>query len=66
MRALWVFSAAALIALVAALSLGDLFGFEAWAWFDTLGLGVLPKGVWVIILCALGGLAYLMDKKTDE
>lgn len=66
MRAIWVGSVAIAIALVALLSLGDLFGFEAWAWFDRLGLDVIPKGIWVLILGAIGGLAYLMDKKRDE
>ncbi len=66
MRAVWVASVAIAVALVGLLSLGDLFGFEAWAWFDTLGLGVIPKGIWVLILGAIGGLAYVMDKKTDE
>ncbi|RFP85660.1 hypothetical protein DZK27_16135 [Rhodobacteraceae bacterium 63075] len=66
MRAIWVGSVAIVIALVALLSLGDLLGFEAWAWFDKLGLGVVPKGIWVLGLGAIGGLAYLMDKKSDE
>jgi len=57
---------AIVIALVALLSLGDLLGFEAWAWFDKLGLGVILKGIWVLILGAIGGLAYLMDRKSDE
>lgn len=66
MRALWVACVAIAIALVALLSLGDLLGFEAWAWFDRLGLDVLPKGLWVLILGGIAGLAYLMDRKSDE
>ncbi len=66
MRALWVACVAIAIALVALLSLGDLLGFEAWAWFDQLGLGVIPKGIWVLGLGVIGGAAYLMDKTRDE
>ena len=48
------------------LSLGDLIGLDTWGWFDSFGLDALPKGVWLILFCAIGGAAYLMDKKRDE
>ncbi len=66
MRRLWVGFAALCIAVVSVLSLGDLFGLSAWTWFDGLGFGAIPKGLGLIAFCALGGLAYLMDKKRDE
>ena len=66
MRRLWVGLAALCIAVVVVLSLGDLFGLNAWAWFDSLGFGAIPKGIGLIVFCALGGLAYLMEKRRDE
>jgi hypothetical protein len=49
-----------------ALSLGDLVGLDAWGWFDRLGLDALPKGLWLILFCVIGGAAYLMDRKRDD
>ena len=66
LRRVWVGFVFAVIALVTVLSLADLFGLEAWAWFDSLGFGAIPKGLGLIAICAIGGLAYLMDKKRDE
>ena len=66
MRLLWMLFVGLCIARVVALSLGDLVGLDAWAWFDRLGLDALPKGVWLILFCAIGGATYLMDRKRDE
>ena len=66
MRRIWVGFVAISIAVVVVLSLADLFGLNAWAWFDGLGFGAIPKGLGLIVFCAIGGLAYLMDKKRDE
>ncbi|MBU2981251.1 hypothetical protein KO498_05440 [Lentibacter algarum] len=66
MRRLWVGIVTLCIVVVVVLSLGDLFGLNAWAWFDGLGFGTVPKGIGLIVFCALGGLAYLMEKRRDE
>lgn len=66
MTRLWTVFIGLCIAGVLALSLGDLIGLDAWAWFDGFGLDALPKGVWLILFCAIGGVAYLLDRKRDD
>jgi len=61
-----VFVVGLCVAFAVVLSLGDLIGFEAWARFDALGLSAMPVGVGLLIFSAVGGLAYLLDKKKDE
>lgn len=61
-----VFVVGLCVAFAVVLSLGDLIGFEAWARFDALGLSVMPVGVGLLIFSAVGGLAYLLDKKKDD
>ncbi|MCW1956248.1 MAG: hypothetical protein KIH71_010070 [Roseobacter sp.] len=61
-----VFIVGLCVAFAVVLSLGDLLGFEAWARFDALGLSALPVGVGLILFSAVGGLAYLLDRRRDE
>lgn len=61
-----VFVVGLCVAFAVVLSLGDLIGFEAWARFDALGFSVMPVGIGLLIFSAVGGLAYLLDKKKDE
>ena len=61
-----VFVVGLCVAFAVVLSLGDLIGFEAWARFDALGLSAMPVGVGLLIFSAVGGLAYLLDKKKDD
>ncbi len=66
MRLVWMLFIGLCITGAVVLSLGDLVGLDAWAWFDGFGLDALPKGVWLILFCAIGGAAYLMDRKRDD
>ena len=61
-----VFVVGLCVAFAVVLSLGDLIGFEAWARFDALGLSAMPVGVGLLIFSAVGGVAFLLDKKKDE
>ncbi|WP_298805107.1 hypothetical protein [uncultured Lentibacter sp.] len=61
-----VFIVGLCVAFAVVLSLGDLLGFEAWARFDALGLSALPVGVGLILFSAVGGLAYLLDRRRDD
>lgn len=54
------------VAFAVVLSLGDLIGFEAWARFDALGLSAVPVGIGLIIFSAVGGIAFLLDKKKED
>ena len=61
-----VFTIGICVVFAVILSLGDLIGFEAWARFDALGLSAVPVGIGLLIFSAVGGVAYLLDKKKDE
>ena len=65
-RKVVVFTIGICVAFAVILSLGDLIGFEAWARFDALGLSAVPVGIGLLIYSAVGGVAYLLDKKKDE
>ncbi|WP_298677017.1 hypothetical protein [uncultured Lentibacter sp.] len=66
LRQLVVFTVALCVAFATVLSLGDLFGFDAWARFDALGLSALPVGIGLLLFSAVGGLAYLLDRRKDD
>ena len=66
MRKAVVFIVGLCVAFAVVLSLGDLIGFDAWARFDALGLSALPVGIGLLIFSAVGGLAYLLDKRRDD
>ena len=66
MRKAVVFIVGLCVAFAVVLSLGDLIGFDAWARFDALGLSALPVGIGLLIFSAVGGMAYLLDKRRDD
>ncbi|MCV2893627.1 hypothetical protein [Lentibacter sp. XHP0401] len=61
-----VFIVGICVAFALVLSLGDLIGYDAWARFDALGLSAIPVGIGLILFSAVGGIAYLLDKKKED